>query len=79
MAIVIQQQVAAVGAKVNVDVLDIPAFVDRQNRRAFDAVMGGWHVEPSPGGIRQTWGSGGAESRNGSTTDRIVIRSSTRT
>ena len=65
MAVVIQQQLAAVGVKVNVDVLDIPAFVDLQNRRAFDAVMGGWHVEPSPGGIRQTWGSGGA-SANGS-------------
>jgi peptide/nickel transport system substrate-binding protein len=66
MAVVIQQQLSVVGAKVNVDVLDIPTFVDRQNRRAFDAVMGGWHVEPSPGGIRQTWGSGGAESANGS-------------
>ena len=66
MAVLIQEQLGTVGAKVNIDVLDIPAFVDRQNRRAFDAVMGGWHVEPSPGGIRQTWGSGGAESDNGS-------------
>ena len=61
MAELIQEQFRRVGAKVNIDALDIPAFVDLQNRRRFDAVIGGWHVEPSPGGVRQTWGSRGAQ------------------
>jgi len=61
MAAVIQEQLRKAGVKVNVDKLDIPAFVDRENKRNFDAVMGGWHVEPSPGGIRQTWASAGAQ------------------
>ena len=36
------------------------AFIAREMQRKFDAVMGGWHVDASPAGIRQTWGSGGA-------------------
>jgi peptide/nickel transport system substrate-binding protein len=60
MAVLIQEQLRRVGVKANIDVLDGPAFVERQNRRAFDASMGGWHVDPSPGGIRQTWMSSGA-------------------
>jgi peptide/nickel transport system substrate-binding protein len=66
MAVLIQEQLGRVGARVNIDALDIPSFVDHQNRRDFDAVIGGWHVEPSPGGIRQTWGSGGAQTPSGS-------------
>ena len=66
MAVLVQEQLSQVGAKVNIEALDIPAFVDRQSRRDFDAVIGGWHVEPSPGGIRQTWGSAGAQSPGGS-------------
>jgi peptide/nickel transport system substrate-binding protein len=60
MAIPVQEQLQQAGAKMNIDVLDGPGFVDRQNRRAFDASFGGWSVEPSPGGIRQTWTSSGA-------------------
>lgn len=61
MAVLIQEQLRQVGVKVNVEALDIPAFVDKENKRSFDAVFGGWHVEPSPGGIRQTWHSAGAQ------------------
>src|SRR4051812_48990856 len=42
------------------DQLDFSAFVAEGRRRRFDAVFGGWHVEASPGSIRQTWGSAGA-------------------
>ena len=66
MAVLIQEQLGRVGARANIDALDIPVFVARQNGRDFDAVIGGWHVEPSPGGIRQTWGSGGAQAPSGS-------------
>ncbi len=66
MAVVIQEQLKQVGAKVNIDPLDFPAFIDRETRRDFDAVLGGWHVEPSPGGVRQTWGSAGSRAKGGS-------------
>jgi peptide/nickel transport system substrate-binding protein len=66
MAVVIQEQMRQLGVKMNIDLLDFPAFIDRETRRDFDAVFGGWSVEPSPGGIRQTWGSAGARSASGS-------------
>jgi len=65
MAILIQDQLRLVGAKVNLEQLDFTTFIDRQSRRDFDAVFGGWRVEASPGGLRQTWGSAG--SRGGGT------------
>lgn len=60
MAAVIQEQLRLAGIKVTVEPLDFAAFIDTENKRKFDAVFGGWHAEPSPGGIRQTWGSAGA-------------------
>jgi ABC-type transport system substrate-binding protein len=60
MSVIIQNQLAQAGVKMNVDKLEFAAFIDRENKHAFDAVMGGWHVDPSPGGIRQTWGNAGA-------------------
>jgi len=44
----------------NIDKLDFGVFIDREKHHAFDAIMGGWHVDPSPGGVRQTWGIAGA-------------------
>ncbi|HEX2723093.1 MAG TPA: peptide ABC transporter substrate-binding protein [Gemmatimonadaceae bacterium] len=66
MAVLIQEQLRQVGAKVDIDPLDFAAFIDRETRRDFDAVIGGWHVEPSPGGIRQTWGTRGSRTKSGS-------------
>jgi peptide/nickel transport system substrate-binding protein len=60
MAVLIQEQLRQAGVRMHIEPLDFAAFIDRENKRSFDAVFGGWHVEPSPGGIRQTWGSAGA-------------------
>jgi peptide/nickel transport system substrate-binding protein len=60
MAVLIQEQLRRVGVKMNIDQLDFAAFIDRETKHDFDAVFGGWHVEASPGGIRDTWRSGGA-------------------
>lgn len=60
MAVLVQDQLRQVGAKVNLEQLDFTTFIDRETRRDFDAVFGGWRVEASPGGIRQTWGSAGS-------------------
>ena len=59
MAVLAQEQLRQVGVKVNLDLLDFTAFIDKETRGDFDAVFGGWRVEASPGGIRQTWGSTG--------------------
>jgi len=66
MAVLVQDQLKQVGATVNIEQLAYAAFVDRETRRDFDAVFGSWHVEASPGGIRQTWGSAGSRSAGGS-------------
>ncbi|HEX5577752.1 MAG TPA: peptide ABC transporter substrate-binding protein [Gemmatimonadaceae bacterium] len=65
MAVLIQNQLRSVGAEVNLEMLDFTAFIDRETRRDFDAVFGGWRVEASPGGIRQTWGSAGSRAGSG--------------
>jgi peptide/nickel transport system substrate-binding protein len=66
LATLVQEQLRGVGARVTVEPLDIGIFVQRQNDRRFDAAMGGWHVDPSPASIRQTWGSIGARTTGGS-------------
>ncbi len=60
MAVLVQEQMKQVGVKMNIDQLDFPAFIAKEGSRTFDAVFGAWHVEASPGSIRQTWGSAGA-------------------
>ena len=60
MSMIIQNQLKQVGVKMNIDKVEFTAFIDREMRRGFDAMLGGWHVEASPAGIRQTWGAGGA-------------------
>jgi len=65
MAVLLQEQLRQIGVKVNIEPLDFAAFVDRERKHDFDAVFGGWKVEPSPGGIRQTWGGAGARSGSG--------------
>jgi peptide/nickel transport system substrate-binding protein len=63
MAVIIQNQLKQVGAKMNIDKVEFAAFIDRETRHKFDAMMGGWHVEASPAGIRQTWSSAGSARR----------------
>ena len=64
-AVLIQEQLRQVGAKVDVEQLDFPVFIDRQRRRVFDIVIGSWHTQPSPGGVRQSWGTAGSRASSG--------------
>ena len=56
-AVLIQEQLKSVGARVNIESMDFGAFVDRQNARAFDAAMSSWNPDPARSGIKQLWHS----------------------
>ncbi|CAN5252568.1 peptide-binding protein [soil metagenome] len=65
MAVLLQEQLRRIGARVNLEQLEYAAFVDRGRRRRFDAMFGAWRIDVSPHGIRQTWGTSGSRSQNG--------------
>ena len=65
-AVLAQQQLRSVGAKLDIEQLDFSAFMTRQLARKFDATLGAWHVDPYPGSIVQTWSSAGARAKDGS-------------
>ena len=66
LSVLIQEQLKAAGVKVNVEQMDFGAFLERMTGRKFDAVMGAWHLDPSPGGVLQSWGTAGARGKDGS-------------
>ena len=65
MAILIQEQLRQAGVKVNVDQLDFPVLVERERKRAFDAAIGQWNTQPSPGSVRGSWGTAGSRATSG--------------
>ena len=65
-AVLLQEQFKAVGARMDIEQLEINAFQERQRTRRFDATMNAWQTDPTPSGLRQTWGTLGARARGGS-------------
>jgi peptide/nickel transport system substrate-binding protein len=65
-AVLIQDQLRQVGVGADIEPLEFAAFTDREKSGKFDAVFGGWHVEATPVGLRQTWSSAGLRARGGS-------------
>lgn len=57
LAVLLQSQLARVGAKVIVDPAEPAVFVDRLQKGDFDAAIHAWHSDPSPSTLRQLWGS----------------------
>jgi peptide/nickel transport system substrate-binding protein len=66
MAVLLQEQLRQAGVKVDVAQQDFPVFLEGMRRRTFDVVIGGWHTQPSPGGVRQSWGTMGSRASSGS-------------
>ena len=64
-AVILQEQLKLVGAQVDIEQLDFNAFLERQAARRFDAWLGVWQTDPTPSGIRQTWGSRGESNFGG--------------
>ena len=65
LAVLLQEQLRQAGAKVDVEQLDFPVLVEKERKRAFDAAIGQWNPQPSPGSVRGSWGSAGSRASSG--------------
>jgi peptide/nickel transport system substrate-binding protein len=63
--VLVQEQLRQAGAKVDVEQLDFPVVVEKERKRAFDAAIGQWNTQPSPGSVRGSWGSAGSRASSG--------------
>jgi peptide/nickel transport system substrate-binding protein len=57
LAVLMQNQFKRVGVKVNILSVEPNVFERQQYAHAFDAAIEAWLADPSPGGIRESWGS----------------------
>jgi peptide/nickel transport system substrate-binding protein len=62
-AVLLQEQLRRAGVKVEVEQMEFPALVAKDKSRTFDAYIGQWNTQPSPGSVRGSWGT--KSSRNG--------------
>ncbi len=60
MSLLLQEELRRVGADVELDQVDINTMSERQDAGRFQTNFGVWNMDPSPGGLRQTFTSAGA-------------------
>ena len=65
MAVLIQEQLRQAGVKVDVEQMDFPVLAERERKRAFDAAIGQWNTQPSPGSVLGSWGTIGSKASSG--------------
>lgn len=65
MAVLIQEQLRRAGVRMDVEQLDFPVMIERLRRRGFDATIGQWNTQPSPGSVRGSWGTMGSRASSG--------------
>ena len=65
MGVLIQENLRRAGVRVDLEQMDFPAFMSRQQARSFDATLAAFHLGASAGGVRQTWGSAASRDRTG--------------
>jgi peptide/nickel transport system substrate-binding protein len=65
LAVLLQEQLRQAGAKVDVEQLDFPVLVEKERKRAFDAAIGQWNIQPGPGSVRGSWGTAGSRALSG--------------
>jgi peptide/nickel transport system substrate-binding protein len=63
--VLIQEQLRQAGVKVDVEQLEFPVLMDKERKRAFDAAIGQWNTQPSPGAVLGSWGIGGSRAASG--------------
>jgi len=64
-AVLLQEQLRQAGVKVDVEQIDYPVWLEKERKRAFDAVIGQWNTQPSPGAVRGSWGTAGSRAASG--------------
>jgi peptide/nickel transport system substrate-binding protein len=65
LAVILQEQLRQVGVKMDIEQLEYPVLVEKDRKRAFDATIGQWNTQPSPGAVRGSWGTGGSRAASG--------------
>jgi peptide/nickel transport system substrate-binding protein len=65
LAVLLQEQLRQAGAQVDVEQLDFPVLVEKERKRVFDAAIGQWNTQPSPGSVRGSWGTAGSRASSG--------------
>jgi peptide/nickel transport system substrate-binding protein len=55
IAVLLQEQWRRIGANVRLDAIELNAFGSRMEDRKFDALLNGWHIEPTPSSVREEW------------------------
>jgi peptide/nickel transport system substrate-binding protein len=65
LAVLLQEQLRQAGVKMDIEQLEFPALVEKDRKRAFDATIGQWSTQPSPGAVRGSWGTGGSRAASG--------------
>jgi peptide/nickel transport system substrate-binding protein len=62
-AVLLQAQLKTVGARVDVEPVDLARFATQLDRRAYDAALLATHTDPAPASLLQQWGAPGAGGR----------------
>lgn len=65
LAVLLQEQFRQAGVKMDVEQLDFPVLVEKNRKRAFDATIGLWSTQPSPGAVLGSWGTMGSRAASG--------------
>lgn len=65
MAVLLQEQLRQAGVKVDVEQINFPVLMEKERKRAFDAAIGTWSTQPSPGAVLGSWGIGGSRATSG--------------
>lgn len=66
LAVLLQEQFRRVGARVEVQTLELNTLMQQLAARDFDAVMTTWALDPDPEAVRGSWGSAAAHSKGSS-------------
>src|SRR6266513_1632 len=64
-AVLVLQQLRQAAVKVDIEQLEFPVLMERDRKRTFDATLGQWNTQPSPGAVLGSWGMAGSRAANG--------------